>query len=755
LLLRLERGVVTVLGGLRNAPTGSGTLRLPVAETVLASLEGGPNGEGFVEGVDYRRQLVLASVRRVPGTPWILLAKMDRAEVLGPFERGFRWTELLVATILFVSLLAGMGVYFRDRRRMLATLERANQRFLALFDLADEGVVLFDRGGRVLSANAKAREMFRVGEGPIEGQSITGFFKDAELEARPLRWGALEERVSLSAERHLMRSDGEPLIAQLQTVTLPDGRFLTIVHDHTERRAAQMRERRAKQMAKLGAWEWDIPRQRVHWDDETFRILGYDPACDLASNEAWQARIHPADRETVERLDGRGPELGDQYEREYRILLPDGNVRWVRAVGDMARDSFGVVVHIEGAIQDVTEQHEALTALEQARAQLAESQRAEAVGRLAGGIAHDFNNVVGIILGYCELVEMELAADHPARVHLREIGAAGRRAAELTKRLLAFSRRQPVERRVVDFAGVLADARGLLEPILGKSIELELSAPVDVGALLADPSEISQMMVNLASHARDAMPRGGRLALVARAIEIDEATAKARPPLVAGPGIELRVEDNGPGMDEATLRTCFEPFSATQGLGVESGLGLWVVKRVVENYGGTIDVESAPGRGTRFLIRLPAVREGAGERESAAEFDELGRSERVLVVDDVAQMRDLAKAILSRAGFEVTTTESPEQALAWIEDSHHAIDLLLTDIVMPRLDGRLLAKRALELRPELLVLFMTGYADLPPHDFPGSLPPECLIEKPFTGPTLARKVRTLLDRRTAIASAGN
>ncbi len=747
LLVRRDGDFVTFLGGTRHLANNKGEQRAPVSAAERVSVQGALGHTGALEGVDFRHHRVLAATRQIPGMPWNLVVKIDRDEVLAEFDSSARATMLGLGSIFALSFALGLSVYFSQRRSMLTSLERANRRFLALFDHADEGVVLFGRDGLALAVNAKGREIFRVGDRPVAGLAVTQFFAEDEQRNNPVRWRELEEKGSISRERRFRRADGEIIVAQAQTISLPDGRYVSIVQDLTEWRAAEQRERRAKRIAKLGAWEWDARTGKTHWDDETYLLFGYDPARDLASSEAWMARIHPGDRERVETILQRA--LADEavYDFEHRILLPDGSERWVRCLGDIERDESGAPLRIEGAIQDLTDQRRASGALEAARQQLAESQKTEAIGRLAGGIAHDFNNVVGIILGYCELAEMELPGEHQARPHLAEIGRAAGRAGELTRQLLAFARRQPVERRVVAFASLLAEARKLLAPILGEHIELEISSPADVGSLLADPAQITHLILNLAVNARDAMPRGGRLVLTARAVDIDAQAAAARPPLVAGPAVELTVVDTGVGMDAQTLQSCFEPFFTTKGPGVGTGLGLSSVKRALESCGGAIEVESEPGHGTCFRLWFPALAGSSEENDRTVDSPAQGRGERILVVDDVAQMREVAKSALARAGFRVTTAESGEGALAQLEDREQTFDLLLTDVIMPGLDGRQLARRALEVRPGLPVLFMSGYADLPRTDLTPELALECFIEKPFTGTALARKVRAALDRR--------
>ncbi|MGH7338450.1 MAG: two-component system sensor histidine kinase NtrB, partial [Myxococcota bacterium] len=344
---------------------------------------------------------------------------------------------------------------------------------------------------------------------------------------------------------------------------MPDGRILLFVRDLSDQRRAAERERRAKRMASFGTFDWDPRTDALHWDDETFLVLGYDPTKDVASRAAWLERVHVDDRERI--LEDVRLALADEavLDHEYRVVLPDGRERFVRTVADIVRSDTGTALRVDGAIQDVTAQRMADERLAAAQQQLAEAQKTEAVGRLAGSIAHDFNNVVGVVSGFAELAELELGDAHPTRPHLAEIRQAAARAADLTRQLLAFARRKPPELRVVPFATIVAEAQGPLRQILGGDVEVEVGGECDGAELRADPTQVVQLILNLAVNARDAMPNGGRFALRWRRVELEPAVVNLRPPLRTGNCLELTVEDTGVGMDAATRARCFEPFFTT------------------------------------------------------------------------------------------------------------------------------------------------------------------------------------------------
>jgi PAS domain S-box-containing protein len=385
-------------------------------------------------------------------------------------------------------------------------------------------------------------------------------------------------------------------------------------------------------------------------------------------------------------------------------------------------------VGIQGIARDVTERH----ALED---QLRQAQKMEAVGRLAGGIAHDFNNLLTVIGGRVELLLATLEPDHPAKQDVELVQRAADRAAELTARLLAFSRKQVLQPRVLDINEIVVDLEPMLRRLIGEDVLLDLSLNPDVLPVTADPSQIEQVVMNLAVNARDAMPEGGRLGIATW-------TASAG----AGAAVVLEVSDTGLGMDAETRSRLFEPFFTTKEPGRGTGLGLATVYGIVAQSGGRVAVESAPGEGTRFRVLLPP----AGSAPSALPA-ELARGsagggwETVLLVEDEADVRSLAAELLARRGYTVLSAAEPAAALALAREHVGTIHLLLTDVVMPGMSGPDLAAQLAAVRAHLRVLYMSGYTDdaLGRHGVLG--PGIALLPKPFSAEILARRVRESLD----------
>jgi len=399
---------------------------------------------------------------------------------------------------------------------------------------------------------------------------------------------------------------------------------------------------------------------------------------------------------------------------------------------------------IVGIIRDVTEAHRLEDRLRQ-------SQKMETVGLLAGGVAHDFNNLLTPILGYTPLLLEELPPEHPDREPLMAIHEAASRAKDLTRRLLTFSRKQMLEPRVLDLVELVRGAEGMLRRTIRESVQIEVALPAAIGKVRADPGQLEQVLLNLSINAQDAMPEGGSLRIEARDVAAEEVAAEDRPP-GEGPWVLLQVSDTGAGMDPRTMEHIFEPFFTTKELGRGTGLGLSTVYGIVEQHGGTIAVRSGRGEGTVFRILLPrAAPEEAVPAVPAAPSvvpPRAGRgTEVVQVVEDDAVVRTLVRRILEGLGYRVLVAESGEQCLERIGAGESPVDLLLTDVVMPRMNGRELYERLRRRRPDLKVLYMSGYAsDVIGHHGVAE-EGASFLQKPFTSHALAEQVRRAIDSR--------
>jgi len=395
-----------------------------------------------------------------------------------------------------------------------------------------------------------------------------------------------------------------------------------------------------------------------------------------------------------------------------------------------------------------------VTERKQMEQQLRQSQKMEAIGQLAGGVAHDFNNILTGITGYTELVLDRLSEDSPIASDLNEVLALGDRASSLTRQLLAFGRRQRLERITVNINGLVENILKMLPRLIGEDIELRFIPGHDLGNVRADPGQVEQVLMNLAVNARDAMPDGGALTIETANVELDETEAAALDGGKPGPYVLLSVADTGCGMDEATLGRAFEPFFTTKEVGKGTGLGLSTVLGIVKQHGGNIGVQSTPGEGARFEIYLPRVGDGVGARrtELPGRRPRKGR-ETILVVEDEGSVREVATRYLRAQGYTVLAAASPQEAEQLFAQHRDEVALLLADVVLPGRNGRELYERLAESRPSLEVLYMSGYAgDAIAHR--GVVAPDTtFVQKPFTQEKLARQVGEVLDANAARSPA--
>jgi signal transduction histidine kinase/ActR/RegA family two-component response regulator len=390
----------------------------------------------------------------------------------------------------------------------------------------------------------------------------------------------------------------------------------------------------------------------------------------------------------------------------------------------------------------------ALDTLRGAETQLRQSQKMEAVSRLAGGIAHDFNNILTVIISYGYILQRSARPGDPKAADLAELVRAAHRAAELTRQLLAFSRRQVMQPSVVDLDAAIDAMTNMLRRAIAEDVQLDIVPGGPLDPVHVDPGQLEQVILNLVINARDAMPQGGRITIATTNIEVDGAFAAAHPPMRAGAYVRMSVRDTGVGMDDATIAQVFEPFFTTKEAGKGTGLGLPTALGIVEQSGGHIVVESAPGRGTAFDVYLPRHTERAGATtvKPVAATASTG-NETVLLVEDDDQVRALIGSILRTHGYVVLEAATPGDALLIAEQHEHAIDLLLTDVVMPRMSGRQLSERLSPRRPAMRVLFISGHTDDAILLYGVESSAFAFIQKPLTPDGLLAKLRQVLDSR--------
>ena len=497
------------------------------------------------------------------------------------------------------------------------------------------------------------------------------------------------------------------------------------------------------ELGPLGRWHYVSPQIES--------MLGFSPADWLSEPANWISRIHTEDRESTLAAEARFQKNRDLYQAEYRMFARDGRVLWFRDEAVMLPTAEDQPCLMQGVMYDITER-------KRLEDQLLHSQKMEAVGLLAGGVAHDFNNLLMLIQAHNERLRAGLAPDDLAQKESLGIEHAVTRAASLTGRLLAFSRKQVLQPKVMNLNEVLAEVAKMLERLIEKNIALRVVPGPQLRPIKADPGQMEQLIMNLAVNARDAMPQGGQLVIETKNAEFSDLDPRLRDGAVPGRYVMLTVSDTGVGMDSETLAHMFEPFFTTKEPGKGTGLGLPIVYGVVRQTGGWTRVDSQPGKGTTFEIYLPSAEEAwaeAAENRTALQVSEIREdlaaapkgTETVLLVEDETGIRELACEFLQRQGYKVLHGMDGTEALRSAEGHEELIHLLVTDMAMPNLGGKELADRLKKMRPEIKVLFMSGYPD---HEALGGgdvSVQTAVLQKPFSLDTLAHKVRTLLDQK--------
>jgi PAS domain S-box-containing protein len=490
----------------------------------------------------------------------------------------------------------------------------------------------------------------------------------------------------------------------------------------------------------------DVDGRRLYNSPSYEKVLGYSPA-DLERTDSFE-QIHPEDRQLVKEAAQKARQTGQGATLEYRFRHKNGSWRLLESTASLIRsrrsepDKF-VIVN-----RDITARREAEKALRES--ELRQTHRMEAVGRLSGGIAHDFNNILGVMIGYTDILDMRLREDDPARKTVEEIRKTGQRAAALTRQLLAFSRRQVLEPKVLDLNGVVTDIEKMLQRLIGENIELKTVLAPSLGLLLADQGQMEQVILNLAVNARDAMPKGGKLTIETANAVLDDTTIRHMPTAQPGDYVMLSVSDTGIGMDPQTRAKIFEPFFTTKEAGKGTGLGLATIYDVVKRSEGHIWVYSELGKGSVFKIYFPRVRASAPVAASEARRSQSATgNETVLVVEDDESLREVTRDLLVQSGYRALQASNGEQALQVVERHHGPIHLLLADVVMPGMSGAALAAELARSHPEMNVLYMSGYTDETVVRNGVLEPGILLLEKPFTRETLVGKVRDALGQPLA------
>lgn len=680
--------------------------------------------------------------------------RTEREIVRNPEGSALEWVELMAFPLKSresgkVTGVVALARDITDQKGSERALRESEERYRTLFEYSRDAIDIVDSEGRFVDANKAFSELF--GYTMDEMKSMTGVDLWAVPSERALWLQTLEKEGSVRDYEWKARRKDREIRDCLATSTvrkLGDGRseYQTICRDVTEHNRAldalQVSEKRYRDLYEnsLDAlYAHDLEGNYLSANSSVERVLGYPRERFLTLN--FRDIVHPEDMartaENFRKKIENGIEKTGPY--EIRVQTQDGSIRWVEVTSRIVKEA-GVPVAVEGSARDISERKK----LEE---HLRQTAKMEAIGLLAGGIAHDFNNLLTAMMGYAELLRQQLPEGMPHWKKVCQIQRAAERAADLTKQLLAFGRKQMLDAKPLILNEIIADFERMLRRVIGEDVTIITEPAPDLGTVQADAGQIEQILMNLAVNARDAMPQGGTLTIETHNVALDEDYVKSHPDAVCGDYVMIAMSDTGRGMDPDTLARIFDPFFTTKEKGVGTGLGLSTVYGIVKQHQGHLAVYSEAGIGTTFKIYLPRVyQEPEPQPQPGPSSPGPDGDETILVVEDEEIVRVLACDALSMLGYRVLCAADPGEALTVSGGHDGPIHLLLTDVVLPGMDGQSLFKKLLSSRPRLNVLYVSGYTEnfIVHHgvldrgvDF---------LQKPFTVEGLGNKIRSVLDR---------
>jgi PAS domain S-box-containing protein len=762
------------LGTSLTAGGANGLVSLTSDPLVRAALHGKTGTQEYapVLANGHRGPAELSSYAPIAGSGWAAVASIKESTAYAGLNR-LRWTVLAIAgVIILILLLVGLFIMRSERRRREIELafQRRDREMVRVLESIDEAFASIDPNGDITAWNGHAQELYGWTASEVLSQNLADlviardFRSTFQADLAQHQSGSATTTVGQRVEMTAVHRDGHEIPIEMGVWAKDDGDgFSAFMHDITARLTTQAELAAAREQA--GQFDVALASGRVSasllasivdssgdaiigktldgtittWNRGAEQMYGY-AATDVIGRDISflfaPDRLHELTATLATVRQGRPVDLYDSQR-----ICKDGAVLDVSVTVAPIHDAAGTVTGASVIAHDITRR---LTLENERRLledRLQQSEHLESMGRLAGGIAHDFNNLLGVILNYATFVSEELDDEEAARVDLAHIQAAAGRASALTRQLLAFARREVVQHKVFNLNDVVTGVEQILRRTIGEDINVVIELAPAPWLVEADPGRIEQVLVNLVFNARDAMADGGTLLIETENVEIHDDDEDS----VLAPGrfVCLRVSDTGSGMDPEVLEHVFEPFFTTKAQGDGTGLGLPMAFGIIRQVGGDVRLTSVLGEGTTCNVYLPVTNQEATVADRAEASAPNHGSEMVLVVEDEDALREVARRILTRNGYEVMTSSNGPEAIAMVEAFEGTIHLLLTDVIMPIMPGSEVALKVKELRPDLPVLFMSGYA----QPFLGSTlsTGQALLEKPFSEQQLLARIRELLD----------
>ncbi len=638
--------------------------------------------------------------------------------------------------------------------RAEALCAETESRLKGFYDVLPYGVFVADGTGRYLEVNAEACRITGYTETELLGMSIPDLLSRDQREAGLAHFQLLLETGRATGEYAFQHRSGERRFWSVNAVRLGENRYLGIAEDISERKKGEIALWESESMFRSITENTfalvsllDLDGYYIYCNPSYSHTLGY-PVEELVGKSSFSV-VHPDEQEMAARFMAEKLAAGEQstYIR-LRLICRDGSVKVVDHRAKLLVDPDKRPIKILLLASDVTDLTKSEAEQRRLEEQLRQANKMESVGRLAGGVAHDFNNMLGVILGHAEMALEQIDVSHDLYQDLEEIQKAALRSADLTRQLLAFARKQTINPKIVDLNQTIGGMLKMLKRLVGENVELSWKPAASLWLVFMDPTQMVQILTNLAANARDAIGNAGEWILQTTNIALDEAFCRNNPQCLPGEYVLLSVSDTGCGMNEEMIQHVFEPFFTTKALGKGTGLGLATIYGIVKQNRGFITVYSEPDLGTTFSIYLPRYNKMAVREKSPEKGPLSGGRETILFVEDEDAFLKLGQAILERLGYSVLVAASPQEALITAKEWGRRIDLLVTDVIMPGMNGRQLYEALVLGNPGLLCLFISGYGSDVISRFGVVHDRDEYLQKPFAVQDLADMVRRILDART-------